>query len=263
MSRRSTSASRPTPLIGPSHLGGRVLPTGTVRLPGAWADPVAAGLRGRRNGGCRTPPRRCRPGSSALSPASASPISARRRAARRRSSPRPARAVTGLDRAPARLDGSRTTRNGFELSRRDRRRPTCCPTGGTLRRRAPRRALQRDRHDPAPSRTWPWSKTAQDIGRARRPPAPAACQGGALVKPGGLLVYCTCSLEPEEGEHQIEAFLARRQAVRARAVAPGEIGGLARPSTGRGDLRTLAVDAARSPDRGLAAAVRTASSPPA
>ena len=27
-----------------------------------------------------------------------------------------------------------------------------------------------------------------------------------LVKPGGLLVYCTCSLEPEEGPQQIERF---------------------------------------------------------
>ena len=30
------------------------------------------------------------------------------------------------------------------------------------------------------------------------------------VKPGGLLVYATCSLEPEEGEGQIAAFLAAR-----------------------------------------------------
>lgn len=29
-----------------------------------------------------------------------------------------------------------------------------------------------------------------------------------LVKPGGLLVYCTCSLEPEEGETRVRGFLA-------------------------------------------------------
>jgi 16S rRNA (cytosine967-C5)-methyltransferase len=29
-----------------------------------------------------------------------------------------------------------------------------------------------------------------------------------LVKPGGMLVYATCSLEPEENECQVEAFLA-------------------------------------------------------
>ena len=31
----------------------------------------------------------------------------------------------------------------------------------------------------------------------------------ALVKPGGVLVYATCSLEPEENEEQVDAFLAR------------------------------------------------------
>ena len=31
-----------------------------------------------------------------------------------------------------------------------------------------------------------------------------------LLKPGGRLVYCTCSLLPEEGEAQIEALMARR-----------------------------------------------------
>ncbi|WP_373502510.1 RsmB/NOP family class I SAM-dependent RNA methyltransferase [Aestuariivirga sp.] len=30
----------------------------------------------------------------------------------------------------------------------------------------------------------------------------------ARVAPGGLLVFCTCSLEPEEGEQQVEKFLA-------------------------------------------------------
>jgi 16S rRNA (cytosine967-C5)-methyltransferase len=29
----------------------------------------------------------------------------------------------------------------------------------------------------------------------------------SLVKPGGIMVYCTCSLEPEEGEAQIDWLL--------------------------------------------------------
>jgi RimJ/RimL family protein N-acetyltransferase len=34
-------------------------------------------------------------------------------------------------------------------------------------------------------------------------------KAAAMVKPGGRLVYATCSLEPEEGEAQADAFLAR------------------------------------------------------
>ncbi len=31
-----------------------------------------------------------------------------------------------------------------------------------------------------------------------------------VVPSGGVLVYATCSLEPEENQEQIEAFMARR-----------------------------------------------------
>jgi 16S rRNA (cytosine967-C5)-methyltransferase len=31
-------------------------------------------------------------------------------------------------------------------------------------------------------------------------------KAASLVKPGGMLVYCTCSLEPEEGEAQLRWF---------------------------------------------------------
>jgi 16S rRNA (cytosine967-C5)-methyltransferase len=61
----------------------------------------------------------------------------------------------------------------------------------------------------------------------------------AWVKPGGALVYCTCSLQPEEGEAQIEAFLAAGAPFRRLPVRPEEIGGLAQAITLAGDLRTL------------------------
>ena len=36
----------------------------------------------------------------------------------------------------------------------------------------------------------------------------------ALLKPGGTLVYCTCSLEPEEGEQAIASLLATESGMR-------------------------------------------------
>jgi 16S rRNA (cytosine967-C5)-methyltransferase len=57
------------------------------------------------------------------------------------------------------------------------------------------------------------------------------------VKPGGRLVYCVCSLEPEEGEAQAAAFLARSPDFPLDAPAPGEGGAPAAALTGDGCLR--------------------------
>ncbi len=60
-----------------------------------------------------------------------------------------------------------------------------------------------------------------------------------LLKPGGILVYATCSLEPEEGEQQIEEFLSRHAEMRRVPVDAAEAGGIESFVTGSGDLRTL------------------------
>lgn len=61
----------------------------------------------------------------------------------------------------------------------------------------------------------------------------------AMLKPGGTLVYCVCSLEPEEGEAQVERLLAAEPGVRRVPIAAAELGGLAELVTPAGDLRTL------------------------
>lgn len=64
-------------------------------------------------------------------------------------------------------------------------------------------------------------------------------KAAALVKPGGLLVYCVCSLEPEEGPGQVAGFLADSDAFERVPVAAGEAGIDGAWITPEGDLRTL------------------------
>lgn len=59
------------------------------------------------------------------------------------------------------------------------------------------------------------------------------------LKPGGRMVYAVCSLEPEEGERQIEALLERNRSVSLDPVTAQETGGLEGHYDPRGWLRTL------------------------
>ena len=84
-----------------------------------------------------------------------------------------------------------------------------------------------------------WIKRPGDLAPLARLQAQLLDKAIALTRPGGLLVYCACSLEPEEGEAQIAPILRRNPDVRRLPIAPEEVGGLAECVTPSGDLRTL------------------------
>ncbi|MDE2061950.1 MAG: methyltransferase domain-containing protein [Bradyrhizobium sp.] len=61
----------------------------------------------------------------------------------------------------------------------------------------------------------------------------------AALRPGGTLIYCTCSLEPEEGEQAISELLKSESAMQRVPIAASEVAGLSEILNRDGDLRTL------------------------
>jgi 16S rRNA (cytosine967-C5)-methyltransferase len=230
----------------PAHwaaaLGGRVLPTGTVRalvhgpvsgLPGYhegawWVQDAAAALPARLLGDVagKTVADLCAaPGGKTAQLAAAG-----------------AR-VLAVDRAPSRIERVRVNlqRLGLEaqvitddiLTADVSQWPTSefdailldapCSSTGTIRR-----------HPDVP-----WRKQPDDIAALAKMQRAMLERAAALLKPGGLLVYCVCSLEPEEGVEIVTDFLARNSGFHRRPVSAGELNGIAEILSPAGDLRSL------------------------
>ena len=85
----------------------------------------------------------------------------------------------------------------------------------------------------------PWLKGEADIATLAALQPRLIDRAVELTRPGGLLVYCVCSLEPEEGERQIEALLVRDSRLARRPVTADEVYGQGEFVTADGDLRTL------------------------
>jgi len=83
-----------------------------------------------------------------------------------------------------------------------------------------------------------WHRSQRDIAGRVALQRELLAAAWRLVKPGGTLVYCVCSLEAEEGEAQADWALSRLSDSRLLPVAPGELGPLAAAVTSRGFLRT-------------------------
>ncbi|MGQ0674084.1 MAG: RsmB/NOP family class I SAM-dependent RNA methyltransferase [Hyphomicrobium sp.] len=82
-------------------------------------------------------------------------------------------------------------------------------------------------------------KRASDLAPLVEVQSRLLANAATLVATGGLLVYCSCSLEPEEGEQGIAAFLAAQPGFERVPLAAGERGIAAEWISPLGDLRTL------------------------
>ena len=60
-----------------------------------------------------------------------------------------------------------------------------------------------------------------------------------MVRPGGIIVYCTCSLQKEEGEAQIMTLLSETNTVVLDPITSEDIGNIPDVITPEGYLRTM------------------------
>jgi 16S rRNA (cytosine967-C5)-methyltransferase len=220
-----------------THLRGRLLPTGTVRahLPGAvslmpgyregewWVQDAAAALPARLFGdvaGKRIGDLCAAPGGKTAQLAQAGAH------------------VTAVDRSGPRLARLRENLARLQLTAETVAADILewqpepfdavlldapCSSTGTIRR-----------HPDVP-----WLKRDTDIAALVAVQRQLLARAAALVRPGGTLIYCTCSLEPEEGIDLITELLAIEPGLRRQPIAPAEVGNLPELVTPAGDLRTL------------------------
>lgn len=84
-----------------------------------------------------------------------------------------------------------------------------------------------------------WLKRPKDVASLADLQAKLLHRAAGWVKPGGMLVYSTCSLEPEEGEERVAAFLAKHPEFTPAPIRPDELPGLEEAISPEGWLRTL------------------------
>ncbi len=98
-----------------------------------------------------------------------------------------------------------------------------CTATGTIRR-----------HPDIPHR-----RKAADVTRLAAFQDKLLARAGSMVAPGGLLLYVSCSLQPDECERRVDSFLAAAPEFARLPVRADELAGLGEVVTGAGDLRTL------------------------
>jgi len=85
----------------------------------------------------------------------------------------------------------------------------------------------------------PWRKALGDIAVLSAIQRRLLARAIELTRPGGTIVYCTCSLEPEEGENIVSATVEKDRRVRPKPITSADLPGIEEFVTPRGELRTL------------------------
>ena len=84
-----------------------------------------------------------------------------------------------------------------------------------------------------------WTKQPEDIAKLAVAQDRLLAAAALMLKPGGILVFCTCSLQPEEGSARVDQFLRSDARFRREPIVAGEVGGLTALIGAKGDMRSL------------------------
>jgi 16S rRNA (cytosine967-C5)-methyltransferase len=82
-------------------------------------------------------------------------------------------------------------------------------------------------------------KTAAEIPKLARAQAGLLAAAAEMLAPDGILVYCACSLQPEEGPHVIDSPLAQGSPIERLPLSACNVCGCDQFLTSVGDMRTL------------------------
>ena len=84
-----------------------------------------------------------------------------------------------------------------------------------------------------------WTRSRLELEHAAKKQTKLLRAAASMLAPNGVLVYAVCSLQPEEGEQQIEQLLTAYTGLKRAPITPEEVGGMSEIITAAGDLRTL------------------------
>lgn len=84
-----------------------------------------------------------------------------------------------------------------------------------------------------------WLKSADEVRTLSAVQARLLTAAASMLSPGGVMVYCACSLQPEEGAILVDSLPSRGLPLQRVPITADEIGGCGELLTSAGDLRTL------------------------